>query len=348
MNRLYTDLDFPATYAGINALQRETRGRPESKQLKDFLLRDRTYTLHRPRRYKFKRLKTIPLGYCTDVQADLADFQRLSRQNKGYKYLLVTIDVLSRQIYVSPTKSKFAKDVIPAFRDVFKKMPRSPISIYSDRGNEFESREMKSFFKELNIQKFASQTSHVKAAFAERAIRTIKTRLYKYFSEKNTQTWYDIIDKLVNAINNSICRTTKMRPNDVNEGNAQELWDSLYKEDNQKEIPKFKIGDHVRLAVSKEAFDKGYLANYSDEILDIAGIRKTNPPTYVLQHEDGSVLKGKFYKHQLVKTLRDKNTTYRVEKVLRRKTKNGKKYYYVKYVGLPVSHNQWITDDDFV
>lgn len=83
MDKLYSNLNFPASYAGINAIQREIKGKPEAKEFKDFLLRNRTYQLYRPRYYKFKRLKTICTSWMTDWQADLGDFQKLARQNKG-------------------------------------------------------------------------------------------------------------------------------------------------------------------------------------------------------------------------------------------------------------------------
>lgn len=348
MNKLYTDLNFAASYAGINALRRETKNRPEKKDLNEFLIRDRTYTLHKPRRYRFQRLKTIPTGWMTDLQADLGDFQALSKENSGYRFLLVTICVLSRKMFVAPLKSKFSKDMIPAFTEIFRKMPQLPLSIYTDKGGEFESREMQNFFKNLNIKKYAAESSAVKSALAERAIRTIKTRLYKYFSEKNTVKWYDVIQQFVRNINNSVCRTTGMKPNDINEKNAQAVWDKLYTPIPTPKKPKYRVGDQVRLALKKEVFDRGYLASFSDEIFDIALVNKTDPPTYVLKRNDGSFFKGKIYENQMSKTIKDSSTTYRIEKVLRRKKVNNKLHYFVKFVGFSNAHNSWITEDDFV
>lgn len=49
-------------------------------------------------------------------------------------------------------------------------------------GWEFESGEMKNYFKEKGIIKLAAKNSKIKAAVAERAIRTLKTRFYSLFS----------------------------------------------------------------------------------------------------------------------------------------------------------------------
>jgi hypothetical protein len=68
------------------------------------------------------------------VQFDLGDFQKLQKTNQGYRYLLLGVDVLSRQMFGAPTKSKFAKDMKEAFEKVFEQMPSLPMQIYTDRG----------------------------------------------------------------------------------------------------------------------------------------------------------------------------------------------------------------------
>ena len=68
-------------------------------------------------------------------------------------------------------------------------MPHLPSRIFSDRGLEFEAKDMRQYFEDKFIMKHKSTNSDVKAALAERGIRTIKQRLYRYFSEKNTVNW---------------------------------------------------------------------------------------------------------------------------------------------------------------
>jgi hypothetical protein len=114
-----------------------------------------------------------------DVQSDLADFQRLSKKNKGNRYLLLAVDVLSRQMFGAPTKSKRPKDMMHAFDEIFKQMDFLPESVYTDRGFEFEAKSMKKYFEDKGIEKYAAKSSAIKAAIAERAIRTLKNR-YAY------------------------------------------------------------------------------------------------------------------------------------------------------------------------
>ena len=61
------------------------------------------------------------------------DFQKLSRHNNGNKCILVGIDVLSKRLFCSPTKSKGYKDMKVAFDSLLGQMPMLPHRIYSDR-----------------------------------------------------------------------------------------------------------------------------------------------------------------------------------------------------------------------
>ena len=121
---------------------------------------------------------------------------------------MVAIDVLSRKMVTAPVRSKSPKDMIPAFDILFQKAKVKPHKIYSDRGLEFQSREMLEYFKKRGIQKNVMYSENIYAGLVERANRTIKERLYRYFHENKTHRWVDAIDAIVDAINNSINRTT--------------------------------------------------------------------------------------------------------------------------------------------
>ena len=361
LNELYTDTKSPSAFAGADALYKEAKKHDSSIKKKDviyYLEGNRTYTLHKPRRIHFKRSRTIPSGFMTDVQVDLADFQKLSRQNEGHKYILVGIDVLSKRIFASPTKSKNFKDMKNAFENLFDQMPMLPHRIYSDRGTEFIMREKVKkdnkidyidFFKEKDIQKFKSSTKTIKAALAERAIRNLKSRLYRIFSEHNTLNWLKYLPQVVDGINHSYCRVTKMRPVDVNFKNAQTLWKNIFGNEfsnKSDDKPKHNLGSNVRMANYKETFDKGYLPNWSDEILTIAKVKKGKPYTYKVKDDKGEMFEGNFYSEDLGKTRKDSETTYRI-KVLKNRTRNGIKEYYVKFLGYS-DPPQWIPKTDIV
>lgn len=345
---IYYNLNSPASYAGINKILLEAKKKNRNISIKDvktFLSKERTYTLFKPRRIRFKRLRTIPTGLNTDWQCDLCIFDSIKSENDNNAYLLVCIDVLSRKIYVAPARTKKSEDMINSFEIVFSKSKVLPSKLYSDAGVEFQAKKMLNYFKDKNIIKHVMYTPNLHAGVVERANRTIKGRLYKYFSEKNTTRWIDIIDKIVNGINNSINRTIGMKPNSVSYENSQELLENVFKSNHDENSkPKFKVGDIVRISKEKTKFDKGYLPNFTDELFKIAKVSPTNPPSYRIVDLEDNRIESVFYEQELVLTTKD--TTYRIAEVIKTRVKKGIKELYVRWVGYSDKHNSWIKETD--
>nr|CAD2168641.1 unnamed protein product [Meloidogyne enterolobii] len=232
LDQLYNDPANPAGFAGVNQLWTEARKKDASikkKDVEEYLEGNRTYTIHRPRRVHFKRSITYPSGYMTDVQCDLADFQKLSRQNNGKKYALVAIDVLSKRVFAEPVRTKKSNDMVDAFEKILSRMEMHPHRIFSDKGTEFRSKEIMDFFRKKDIEKYTATFSEVKASLAERCIRNIKQRLYRFMSEKHTLKWTEALPKIVEAINHSKCRVLGgLRPIDVSFNNAKEIREMVF------------------------------------------------------------------------------------------------------------------------
>jgi hypothetical protein len=229
-------------------------------------------------------------------------------------------------------------------------MPYLPQEIFSDRGKEFESAQILQYYEDKGILKFKANASHIKAAFAERMIRTIKQRLYRYFSEKNTTDWISVIPKITDAINHTICRSTGLRPFDIDEKNANNVWEELYAPlvRNYNEITrnklKFSKGDAVRISRAKPIFEKGYHPKFSDEIFFVSTLSNSIPHYYGLIDYKDEPIKGRFYEEELVKTTKD--TSYRIEKVIRKRVREGKKELLVKFIGY--KEEEWIAEEDLV
>lgn len=75
---------------------------PEAQKLLSSLL---SYTSHKTRRRRFPTLPTLVFGMDEQWQMDLVDIQKLSRWNKGIKYLLTVIDVFSKRAWAEPQKT---------------------------------------------------------------------------------------------------------------------------------------------------------------------------------------------------------------------------------------------------
>lgn len=72
------------------------------------------------------------------------------------------------------------------------------------------------------------------------------------------------------------------------------------------------------------------------------------PVLYTLANLKNKKVPGHFYRSELVKGKKPtENDIYSVEKVLKRRTKNGIKESYVKYLGYNKTFNEWIPDSNF-
>ena len=68
---------------------------------------------------------------------------------------------------------------------------------------------------------------------------------------------------------------------------------------NNKEDPKFKLGEHVKISKYKNNFAKGYIASWSEEVFLITKVKNTMPWTYVVSDLNGEQIVGTFYEKEL-------------------------------------------------
>lgn len=275
----------------------------------------------------------------------MADFQKLSRYNKGYRYLLVAVECLSRRAFAAPVKNKKAPAVQEAFEKIFAEMPVLPWKLFTDRGTEFDSRIMRTYYESKDIIKRSAENPDTKAAMAERMIKTVKHRLYRYFTENQTLVWVNAVPLIVRAINNSVNRITGLRPVDFTFKNSRRIWRRLYS-DAFEHAPRstLKAGDNVRIAKPRTAFKKGYLPNYSGLTYRIRHVKRGKPNTFLLEGAKGRNIKRKYYREEVTPAARPPDLE--IERVLRTKTVKGHKHYLVKWVGEPEESASWITEDD--
>jgi transposase InsO family protein len=139
--------------------------------------------------------------------------QAFEKQNNGYKYILTVIDVFSRFAWALPLKTKRG-EVKNLFFKIFEK--DTPQKIQFDEGNEFYNRSLK-FLLETRGVKWFSSYSNKKATMVERFNKTMKTRMWKYFTEKETRVWLDIFPEFVHGYYRSHHSSVGMTPNEARE-----------------------------------------------------------------------------------------------------------------------------------
>ena len=194
---------------------------------------------------------------------------------------------------------------------------------------------MKSFLQNNAIEMYSTYNEG-KPVVAEKFLRALKNKIYKYMTSISKDVYIDKLDDIVNKYNNTYHNTIKMKPVDV----KSNTYVDSNKEINNKD-PKFKISDIVRISKYKKFFAKGYTKDWSEEVFLIKKVRNTVPWKYVINDLNGKEIAGTFYKTEFQKTSQEK---FRIEKVIKRK---GNKLY-VKWKEHNNSFNSWIDKKDII
>ena len=124
-----------------------------------------------------------------------------------------------------------------------------------------------------------------KSVIAERFIRTLKNKFYKYVFSISKNGHIDKLDDIVNKYNNTYHNTIEIMPVDVKSSTYIEI----------------KIGNIVRILTYKNSFAKTYVLNWSEEVFMIKNVKNTVPWTYVISDLKCEKIVGMFYKKELQK-----------------------------------------------
>ena len=318
-----------------------------TKKLVDIWWRSqKNTTLFKPIRKHYKRSKIYVKAPSEQMQIDLIDFSKLKKSNNNVSYILVGIDCFSKKIWAFPAKTKTAKEISPILEKIIKESKVKRIQ--SDNGGEFVNSTMNLLFSKYNIAFYTTLNADVKCSMIERAIRTLKTRIFKYFSQKNTSQWIDILSHVVNGYNSTIHRSTGFAPNKVNTSvQNTKIRRKLYGKKMVAKSYKYDLGDNVRISRLHSVFYKGYLQQWSDEIFKIVGRKRLSDVNlYSLSDLLGEKLKGYFYEPELQQVAQPE--FFSLEKILKEKKIAGKKRYFVKWLNWPEKFNSWVSEDQLI
>ena len=166
--------------------------------------------LHKPITRKFTKRRVFVKGVDEIWAADLVEMEKFSDWNKGFKYLLMVIDVFSKFGWIEPLKDKKGETVAAAFEKLFK-LGRQPRLLWTDKGKEFYNKNVNQLLSKKNIKLYSTENEE-KSSVAERFNRTIKQMMWKMFSANNNTIYIDKIDELLKTYNNSWHRSVRMSP----------------------------------------------------------------------------------------------------------------------------------------
>jgi hypothetical protein len=344
---IYYDPNSPGSYGGVEALKRQAKLEGhEGRAVEEFLKSDDAYTLHKPSRVRFKRNPTIVGGIDKQWQADLADMSELAHWNKGYTFLLNVIDCFSKYAWSVPIHKKDAPNMLAAFKTLLtQSAPRKPQRLQTDKGTEFLNKSVQDLLRDNGISHFTTENA-TKASMVERFNRTLKTKMWRYFTANKTKRYIDVLPQLMNAYNHSMHRTIGMRPVDVSEANELDIWRRVYvpKLSSDTKV-KHKPNEPVRILSQKGVFKKGYKPNWSSEVFQVKGDVTAPKRVYkVAGLFDNDPLRGTFYPEELESVTFDHPPDWVIDKVLKKDKKA--KQVLVKWKGYSDIYNRWIPEAD--
>jgi hypothetical protein len=357
LSEIYYDANSPASYSGVNTLWGEVKKRYpfiKRKDVQKWVKSQDTYTIHFPFRINFQRSRIVVGGIDYMWEIDLMDMKKYEKHNNGFQYVLVFIDVFSKYVWAIPCKNKSSETVLKAVSKIFDSTQRRPKYIRSDKGREFLNSLVQNFFKRNQIRYILTH-SESKAAIVERVIKTIKGHLSKYMYYKQTRKYVDILPKIVFSYNNTFHSTIRRSPISVKKKDEDHLWHEMYasnikpyvvKGNNKKSL--LKSGEYVRISFLRHPFSREYREKWSTEIFQIyKSYMRDGIVVYLIRDLSGEDIIGSFYRNELQEVDIDKDTLYKIEKIIKsKKLRNGKKMFYVKWLNWGEKFNSWVHEED--
>ena len=145
----------------------------------------------------------------------------IAKYINGYRYLLTVVDVFLKHAWVQQNKT--GKAVMKGFEKILKKGDRKPINLQTDDGKEFFNKTFQDLMKQKDIHHFLT-----KASVVEHFNRTLKQRLYRYFTVNNMLNFVPILQDLVQGYNRSYHCSIKRASDEVTQDNSFNVWSTLY------------------------------------------------------------------------------------------------------------------------
>lgn len=357
LKSVYYDPKRAGAYGGVDKLYRAVKREGKfvlgRKKIRDWLLKQEDFAVHREEREKFKRRRVVvpEVDYQWDV--DTANMEYYEKQNDGYAYFVLAVDILSKFVWTVALRGRTGKEMVEALKVIFAK-GRQPTHIRSDPGTEFANKDVTRLLKSRGVKYFVTRNI-VKASYAERAIKTIKGRIVRYMTRHQTHRWVDQLANITSGYNNTYHRSIKRTPRSAKAEDSIDLWrlqyETLAKPVTKRVLPRvsrftFKVGDLVRVSRMRRTFQREYDERWSRELFVINQRFMTEYiPQYRIKDYSGEEVYGAFYQNQLKKAY--EQDTYLVEKVLKLTKRGGKKRVLVRWKGWPPKYDTWLNEDDF-
>lgn len=279
MNELYREFNYPSANQ-FYKIVRDNGIKATLKEIKDFISQQAVQQLHKPVRQIKSKMKHITASAPNEIfQIDLLDYQKYSRFNKGFNWILICVDIFTRQAQALPILTKHSANAAEAFEKMI--LDVKPHVVFSDDGNEWRGKFQEVLEKNNIIHQVKDYGDHNSLGIIDRFSQTVKRMIAKFMTANDTKRWIDQLPKIIKIYNNTPhSGISDIKPKDAEQEENQETIGTINFDKRDSNIKKsshtLKPNDHVRIQRMKGTFEKGYEITYSKEIHKVISVENSH------------------------------------------------------------------------
>lgn len=269
LDSIYVKFNYPAS-AKLYKLAKAEGLTVTMKEVKDFLLNKEGAQIHTRKLKKVENpIRTV--NKQMSYQMDLLDMTKFSTKNKGFKWILIVVDIFDRKACAEALKSKSPNDVVEGIKKCFNYLGK-PKDVTSDDGAEWKGA-VKTYLESENIShRTADVGDHNVLGIIDRFSKTLKSIIYKRFSHNDDVEWVPTLQETIKAYNAT--PHSSLNDRSPNEAEKYSFDTAMYQyrkiqeieKKNEKKKDKINVGDNVRYKLKKTTFSKGYEQQWSNTI----------------------------------------------------------------------------------
>lgn len=273
----------------------------------------------------------------------MADLLFLPKTKKGFRYLLVVVDLATKEFDIEPLKTKQSTEVLKAMKVIFnrKYLNKPYASIQTDDGSEFKGVFHKYMYNESILHKQTVPGRHSQMSMVESLNRQLGRLFNGYMNKKEVDSneqyneWTDILSAVRELVNEH--RKVELPKN------------PKYEFADIETLPKYKVGDVVLYKLDKprnslnreqgdEKFREGDLrwSPTPKKIMEVFSYSKPIPYRYRL-----AGLKNVSFTESQLKPSKEKDTRYEIKSIIGERTRSKQKEYLVWWKNYLKRESTW-------
>ena len=219
----YYNPSSPTSFSGVAKLYQFMKKMVSIRSIKQWLAKQEAYTSHHP----VRRLSRDPRSKNYQWDTDAANMVKYRKSNDNYGYFVVFIYIFTRYLYTRPLYTLTGKEIKQVMSNILEESGVKPQKIRSDQGTEYKNSEVTKFLRTSKVDQIFTYYE-TKANYAKRVIKTIKLKIFKCLTARESFRWVDNLQNFMTSYNNASYRSIKMIPTKAQSSNQYDIWSYKY------------------------------------------------------------------------------------------------------------------------